>query len=329
MDFEPSIQSYTESQDIASFLEMQRVILDKQSRGQPFFIGRLSGNEPNLCSHIIAKIEPPNYLMHNILFGAGIQFKTAEDVESYVKTYTESFRSCDLVGAWSGGAMNGQTQLFYNVIRATSGAPEGVGCGKFSGAMTTGVANENRSGRKWSPISARGLEPYYYMNLPEYAYHRIFENKKVLIISSHSKTIKSQLKRLDSLFHVPIFPPTAKLFVHKPPQQNGDNHDDQSWQVHFETLQNDIKKIREGFFDFDIALVSCGGFGMPISAFIHEKLGKSVIYVGGALQLFFGVMGSRWRNSEDILKHANENWVNPLDVDKPANPHVCESGCYW
>lgn len=302
MDLEPSFESYTESQDVASFLEMQRVIFDRQSRGQPFFIGRISGNEPNLCAHVIAGVEPPNYLMQNVLFGAGIQFKTVEDLNAYVKTYTDSFQSCDLVGAWSGGSLWGQTRLFYDIIK-----PD----------------------RKWSPISAKGLEPYYFMEHPEYDYHRIFENKKVLILSSHSKTIKSQLKTLDKLFCKPIFPASTKIFVHKPPQQNGDNHDDQSWQTHFDILQKDIKRIAETFFDFDIALVSCGGFGMPAAAFIHEKLGKSVIYAGGALQLFFGVMGERWARSDNLLKHVNEHWIRPLDVDRPPNPFSCEQGCYW
>lgn len=302
MNLEPTFDAYTKSHNVASFLEMQRVILEKQSRGQPFFIGRMSGNEPNLCAHVIAGVEPPNHLMQNILYAAGIQFKSIEDIKLYVKTYTDSFRSCDLVGAWSGGALWNQTRLFYNIIKTD---------------------------RKWSAISAIGLEPFCYMDNPEYAYHRIFENKKVLIISSHSKTIKSQLKHLDKLFCKPIFPSTAKIYVHKPPQQNGANHDEQSWQKHFEILQNDIKRINDNFFNFDIALVSCGGFGMPISAFMREKMGKSVIYVGGALQLFFGVMGERWVQSENVVKHVNEYWSRPLDVDKPPHIFSCEQGCYW
>jgi len=302
MNLEPSFEPYTNSQNVESFLQMQRLILDKQSRGEPFFIGRLSGNEPNLCACVISCIEMPHYLIERMMFCAGIQFNADSDVDEYVTTYRESFQSCDLVGAWSGGSMINQTQLFYDIIKCDG---------------------------KWSPISAVGLEPYYYMDNPEYAYHRIFENKKVLILSSHSKTIKSQLKKLDKLFNVPIFPTSAKIFVHKPPQQNGGNHDEQSWQAHFQILQNDIKRIHDKFFPFDIALVSCGGFGMPISAFIREKMGKSVIYVGGALQLFFGVMGARWARSEAILNQVNEHWTAPLDVDKPPEPFTCENSCYW
>ena len=38
--------------------------------------------------------------------------------------------------------------------------------------------------------------------------------------------------------------------------------------------------------EFDIALVACEGYGMPICNFIKGKLNKSAIYVGGGLQLF-------------------------------------------
>ena len=35
---------------------------------------------------------------------------------------------------------------------------------------------------------------------------------------------------------------------------------------------------------------------MPVCNFIYEKLNKSAIYMGGTLQLLFGVMGKMWLN---------------------------------
>jgi hypothetical protein len=95
---------------------------------------------------------------------------------------------------------------------------------------------------------------------------------------------------------------------------NGGSHDDNSWKFHFEKMKEDIQKL-----SFDIALVSCGGFGMIISDYIFS-LGANVIYVGGALQLFFGINGSRWNK---------QNFINPFEDDKPKNPKLCENGCYW
>ena len=289
---------------LSSFIEMQHFILESQSKNIPFFIGRLSGNEPNLCGKVYTRSEIPNQLLQNMLFVAGIKFTSKEDLEKYVKIYTESFFHCDMVGVWTEGSMKMQSQLLCDIIR-----PQLL--------------------RTWVPICATGIEPYYYMNDPRYEFYNIFKGRKVLILTSHSKTIKDQLSKIDKLFKTPIFHETTKFFVHKPPQQNGDSSDGRSWQWHFEKLKTDINQIKNGGFDFDIALVSCGGFGMPICNFIRTDLGKSVIYVGGALQLFFGVMGSRWDSSDNIKLHVNELWTRPLEIDKPSNPAYCENSCYW
>ena len=62
-------------------------------------------------------------------------------------------------------------------------------------------------------------------------------------------------------------------------------------------------------------------------------MNKSALYVGGALQLFFGIMGNRWRTNTNIAELKNNNWVNVLDCDKPPtlrmNKHLCENSCYW
>ena len=290
--------------EISAFLEMQRVIIECQSKNTPFFIGRLSGNEPNLCSNIFENNMPTNYLFNNMLFGAGIQFLSKSDVAEYVKTYTDSFRNCDMVGVWNGGSMLDQSRGFYSRIYQTPG-------------------------RAWRPFTATAIEPYYSMNDARYAFDSIFKNKKVLILTSHSKTIKSQLPNLAQMFKKPIFHETTQFFVQKTPQQNGGSHDEHSWKWHFDKLKTTVENIKNTFFDFDIALVSCGGFGMPISDYIRTDLGKSVIYVGGALQLFFGVMGARWEKSDKIQEHVNSFWVRPLEVDRPSNPEYCEQSCYW
>jgi len=48
-------------------------------------------------------------------------------------------------------------------------------------------------------IYAQALEPYYFMKEDLYRFYEIFKNKKVLIITSHSKTTKHQLKK-ENLF---------------------------------------------------------------------------------------------------------------------------------
>ena len=80
--------------------------------------------------------------------------------------------------------------------------------------------------------------------------------------------------------------------------------------------------------DFDIALVGCGGYGLPLAGHIRAHGGK-VILVGGGLQLLFGIRGRRWDNDERFMKLYNESWVRPLDHERPERLHKVEGGCYW
>src|SRR5262249_22087026 len=60
----------------------------------------------------------------------------------------------------------------------------------------------------------------------------------------------------------------------------------------FETV-DDLKNAVSSY-EFDIALLSCGSYAMPLGLHIETKVRKQAIYVGGILQLYFGVMGRRY-----------------------------------
>ena len=81
---------------------------------------------------------------------------------------------------------------------------------------------------------------------------------------------------------------------------------------------------------FDVALVSCGGYANPICSFIYEN-GKSAIYVGGVLQMYFGILGARWlQERPDIIKlFSNKYWSRPKSTERPINSQNVEGGCYW
>jgi len=51
--------------------------------------------------------------------------------------------------------------------------------------------------------------------------------------------------------------------------------------------------------------------------------------MGGALQIFFGIMGNRWLNRERVTILQNEHWIRPVNEDMPINSKLCENGCYW
>ena len=84
--------------------------------------------------------------------------------------------------------------------------------------------------------------------------------------------------------------------------------------------------------DFDIVLLGCGGYGVPLCDFIKTKLNKSAIYVGGGLQLLFGVMGQRWENTEmwkKIISENNCSFIKPSGNEIIKHKEIVEGGCYW
>lgn len=293
-----STTHFTSEAKRESFRVLQHHILTNS----PFFIGRLSGNEPAFCGTLLSNKPISNSLVSNMLFVAGIQFTSNSDVTEYVRAYTTACKNCDMLGVWDSN-MYLQAKPFYDFI--------------------------NTAYPKIRKICAHSLEPYYFMDLPDYDFFRVFQNKKVLIITSHEKTTMSQIPHIHQLFPKPIFHETTELYVYKPAQQNGGNHDTNSWQTHFNQMQTELLDIQKTKFDFDVALVSCGGFGMPICDYIFTHLNKSVIYVGGALQLYFGINGRRWSTSPEINRLQTDKWTRPLPEDTPIHPNTCEGGCYW
>jgi hypothetical protein len=63
-----------------SFIELQSFILETQKKNVPFFIGRLSGVETNLCGIIINQLKVPDVIISQLLFNAGIKIKSSEEI---------------------------------------------------------------------------------------------------------------------------------------------------------------------------------------------------------------------------------------------------------
>jgi len=90
----------------------------------------------------------------------------------------------------------------------------------------------------------------------------------------------------------------------------------------FEALDYMKKEIDKK--DFNIALIGCGAYGLPLAAHV-KSLGKQAIHIGGGLQLLFGIKGKRWEEHKLFTK----DWIYPLKEDTPQNIKKVEGGCYW
>lgn len=190
----------------------------------------------------------------------------------------------------------------------------------------------------WVPQLEELYKRYSYQAIPVSAiimpleisvlsFAKSLKGMKVLVIHPFSTLIQKQYEKRELLFSklgdVMILP-EMELITYSAVQSMGGSTEYASWIEALEKMERDILGI-----DFDVALIGCGAYGMPLGAFIKEKMRKKAIHVGGALQLLFGIKGRRWdeRGYETWLY--NEHWVYPTEDLRPLNYKSVENGCYW
>ncbi|MEX0921054.1 MAG: hypothetical protein WDZ62_02205 [Candidatus Pacearchaeota archaeon] len=148
------------------------------------------------------------------------------------------------------------------------------------------------------------------------------KNKKVLVVHPFKKTIEEQMKKRKELG---ILPEVKKLEVIKAVQTIAGNHD-KRFKDWFEALDYMKKEIDKKIKNFDIVIIGCGAYGLPLAAHVKQK-GKQALHLAGGTQLLFGIKGKRWENSKTIK--FNEYWTYPLEEDKIENLKKIEGGAYW
>ena len=145
------------------------------------------------------------------------------------------------------------------------------------------------------------------------------EGKRVLVIHQYVETIKSQYAKHVE-FHNGQGPlPDFDLLQYRPVNSiGGKNENFPNWSAALEKMWADISTM-----EFDVALLGCGVYGVPLCARI-KRMGKTAILTGGATQILFGIKGKRW----DRLGIYNENWVRPKPEDIPERMGQIENGCF-
>ena len=171
-----------------------------------------------------------------------------------------------------------------------------------------------------SKIKLKELEPYYSNN----PWTKLLKKKKILIIHPFTETIISQYRNRKKIFNNEDILPEFELDTVKAVQSlSGEDNRFKNWFESLEYMKDEIAKK-----DFDIALIGCGAYGLPLASHV-KRLGKIGIHMGGCLQLLFGIKGKRWDKDPKISKFYNDSWIRPMKVDKPKNYLKVEDGCYW
>ncbi len=149
--------------------------------------------------------------------------------------------------------------------------------------------------------------------------------RKVLVISPFESSIRKQYQKREKLFKNQDILPDFELYTLKAVQSLGGICEEgyKDWFEALEVMMQQIEKI-----EFDIALIGCGAYGLPLAAKV-KRMGKVAVHMGGDLQMLFGIMGKRWEKNPTVQKIVNEYWIYPERSERPEFADMVEDGCYW
>lgn len=114
--------------------------------------------------------------------------------------------------------------------------------------------------------------------------------RRVIVVSPFAKLMKEQAQSGNLAKLRPAFTPSELswysfpyCYGNKGPHENS-----------FETIEAVSTALQAEAGPDTLVMLSCGSMGVPIADRLH-KGGADTFYCGGAMQLFFGIMGGRWR----------------------------------
>lgn len=165
----------------------------------------------------------------------------------------------------------------------------------------------------WKPVLPYVEDPKYYIDLLDE-----IETQEINVISYFKNDIESQLKNMNKIWNKNI---NKKFIIHKSQNTIKGNEVDSGWTETFEKLCDSLGNVKNKLF-----FVSCGCYGLPVCDYIKTNGGKA-IYIGGIMQLLFGLRGKRWDDRNEVKKHFNKFWKYP--IEKPKGFNRVEDGCYW
>jgi len=276
-------------------------LLENLSLEKPFSVVRCGIGAETVFAYSYQSTDPSEYdksrpgvvdMLHN---NTGIYFHPkykGADRHDYVQHFRMAIQSSDYMAVWYDSWIHAMEKDFIKAF--------GIGDRHFS---------------------AIDLEPYYHKN----PWSKFLKGKRVLVIHPFAKSIASQYKNHRiQLFENPDILPEFELIAFTSCNTSCGNKLGDSWVHNFRDMCAKIDRL-----DFDVALLGCGGYGLPLVNYIKNTKKRSAIYVGGALQILFGIKGLRWDNMPQINKFYNSSWVRPAEEEKIIGLEKVEEGCYY
>ena len=208
----------------------------------PMCFGRFGDTELFACADYCIRKKIADQNFWRLCSNAGYFESDATRIDEFVNLYMNAFKATDVLGCW----------------------------------FTIG---EDYLLKKYNPgaklVQLQSYEPYYF---PDNPWSESLKGKSVLVVSPFVESIIQQYRIRDKLFLGTEVLPAFDLKTVKAVQTRGKATDTRfsSWFDAFDYMKNEISKKT-----FDMAIVGCGAYSLPLCAFIKDKLKRSVIQMGG------------------------------------------------
>jgi len=256
---------------------------------QPFLVGRIGHTEGRILGEYLFRNRRYSRLTRKEAHQfSGIFPVAPELLDCFAEIYGGAIANSDLLGFWQTAFQAQLLSVQYPTIPITS-------------------------------LSA--LEPYLHVS----PWSANLAGLRVVVVHPFAQSIITQYttKRV-SLFTDQRVLPQFSLQVVAPPQTlaplTGGFTD---WLLAYQDL---VSRVLER--EFDVALLGCGAYGLPLGAAIKAS-GRQAIHLGGALQILFGIRGKRWDQLPMIAALMNDHWVRPAFEETPISASRVDGACYW
>ncbi len=278
-----------------SYYDAHDFIRNSLKSSKPFFTGRLGAVECWVCwNSVRAGFESTGHnkkMVRGATNNAGISQLGDEAFDRFSAIYLAALPYADLIGTWE---VAGMFPLLW----------------KYASPQTSYT-------ERWC------LEPWMAHRDNRAPWTSALAGKRVLVITPFAKSVAAQFNRRKDVKTISQILPDFELLTHVPPVTLAGWDNGKTWADNLQTLMNEVAQL-----EFDIAIIGCGSYGLPLGAFIKQT-GRKAIHLGGVTQLFFGVRGKHWDEIASYADLIDDSWVRPAPEDRPPNAHTVDNGAYW
>jgi hypothetical protein len=144
-------------------------------------------------------------------------------------------------------------------------------------------------------------------------FERVLPGATVVVASPFTESIKRNWPHRQQFFANFKYPEFSLKLLNTPITYDGlprDMYPHENWFDTLDALKTELSGIK-----YDILLLSCGSYAMPLGLHSRDVLHRRAIYVGGVLQLFFGVIGRRYQGPFFLNSINQEAFIQPIERD--------------